>query len=214
MACVMSVDVKGFDSFYLMLKHHISQCFVSLFHIRLRSNISPYCFSRGFLLLTKVMVITIFKMYLYTAMRWVGTFIAVAVIILLQMFVSVGSLLVKEYVYSEIDWGWLIFCTVLSIAGLLAVYFLMKTKFYVIPLGKVMFCLYAIISIIFFPNVIGGITMVRSAYEFPAVHNIVEDIIDVSFIIIETLIFPILPAILAFIAERKYKIKKILSHKE
>lgn len=197
-----------------MLKHHILQCFVSLFHIRLSSNISPYCSSRRFLLLTKVMVITMFKMYLYTAMRWVGTFIAAAVIILLQMFASFCSLLVKEYVYSEINLRGLVSCIVLSIIALLAAYSLMKTKFYVIPLGKVMFCLYAIISIIFFPNVIGAITMVRSAYEFPAGHNIAGDIIYVSFIIIETLIVPILPAIFAFIAERKHKIKQISSHKE
>lgn len=95
-----------------------------------------------------------------------------------------------------------------------AAYFLMKTKFYVIPLGKVMFCLYAIISIVNFPSVIGAVRMSYSAYEFPAGHNIAGDIIDMSFIIIETLIVPILPAIFAFIAERKYKIKQISSHKE
>ncbi len=197
-----------------MLKPHILQCFVSLFHIRLSSNISPYCSSRRFLLLTKVMVITMFKMYFYTAMRWVGTFIAAAVIIFLQMFASFCSPLVKEYVYSEINLRCLILCIVLSIIALLAAYSLMKTKFYVIPLGKIVFCLYAIICIVVFSRHIGALKMVYSAYEFPAGHNIAGDIIYVSFIIIETLIVPILPAIFAFIAERKYKIKKILSHKE
>lgn len=179
-----------------------------------RPNSSPYCSSRRSLLLTKVMVITMFKMYLYTAMRWIETFIAAAVIILLQMFASFGSLLVKEYVYSEINLRGLVFCVVLTIAVLFAAYFLMKTKFYVIPLGKVMFCLYAIISIVTFPRIIGSVTMAYSAYEITAGHYITDEIITIVLIIIETLIVPILTAIFAFKAERNYKIKQISSQKE
>lgn len=165
-------------------------------------------------LLTERMVITVLKMYLHTAMRWVGTFIAAVVIILLQLFASFGSLLVKEYVYSEINLRGLVLCIALTIAVLFFAYILMKTKFYVIPLGKVMFCLYAIISIVDFPSIIGAITMAYSAYEFPAGHNIAGDVIDVSFIIIETLIVPILLTIFAFKAERNYKIRQALSQKD
>lgn len=160
------------------------------------------------------MVITALKMYLYTSMRWIGTFIAVAGIILLQIFISYGSFFVKEYVYSEIDWKWLIICIVLTIAELFAAYNLMKSKFYVIPFGKAMFCLYAIISIVISPRIIGGVTMAYSAYELTAGHNIAEEIISIAFIIIETIIVPILPAIFAFKAERNYKIKQALLQKE
>lgn len=165
-------------------------------------------------LLTERLVIAMLKMYFYTAMRWIGTFIAAAVIILLQLFTSFGSLLVKEYVYSEINLRCLVLCIVLTIAVLFSAYILMKTKFYVIPLGKVMFCLYAIISIVLSPCIIGAITMAYSAYEITAGFNIAEEIIGVAFIIIETLIVPILLAIFAFKAERNYKIRQALSQKD
>lgn len=82
------------------------------------------------------------KSYLYTTAKWTGTIIATGGIVLLRIFI--GSLLIREYVYSEIDWRCFMICIALTIVAVFAAYRLMKAKWYVRSFGNAIFHLYAV----------------------------------------------------------------------
>lgn len=144
------------------------------------------------------------KSTLNTFMQWLGTFFAITGIILWQTNVFVCSLFARKYVYSELNYRTAILCIVMTAVEIFAAYRLMKARFYVAPLGKVIFSLYAILNAILSPSVIE--TMMRSfSAEFTQKYTIIlpDAIISAVLVIAEFTVMPILLCIFAFTVKKK-----------
>lgn len=149
------------------------------------------------------------KSSLNTFLQWLGTFFAITGIILWQTNTFVCSLFVRKYVYSELDCRMFIICIVMTVLEIFAVYRLMKARFYVASLGKVIFSLYAILNAILSPSNIETIMLSFSA-EYIRKYTVLPDaIISAVLVITEFTVMPILLCIFAFTVKKKEMIKNV-----
>lgn len=147
------------------------------------------------------------KEYLPTAARWIGTIAATVGTILLHSFLIIWSMFVKDNVSAEISWVDLIKCIALTIGEILAVYYLLRAKWYVRSFGEIVFRLYAAIHVVFAYFFIKCMISFFSPDVIVLCNNLATQIIAAVFSIIEYIAIPILFGVFTFFKERP-KIKK------